>query len=72
MEPERADYQRDLSGALARVGMADDQAAGDHLRRALAILTSLKDAGRLDKVDEPKIADLQRMLNEAASEERAS
>jgi tetratricopeptide (TPR) repeat protein len=63
-EPDRADYQRDLVVSLVRVGIADDPAAGNHLQRALAILVSMKDAGRLETVDEPMIPELRRLLHD--------
>jgi len=63
-ETDRADYQRDLSVSLARVGMTGDPAPSDRLQRALAILVSLKDTGRLDAVDEPMIPQLRRLLDD--------
>jgi tetratricopeptide (TPR) repeat protein len=44
-EPERADYQRDLATSLWLVGEAENPADIKFLKRALAILESLKDGG---------------------------
>jgi hypothetical protein len=63
-EPDRADYQRDLVVSLWRVGTLDDAAAAEYLPRALAILTSLQEAGRLNSVDEPMIEQLREVLRE--------
>lgn len=63
-EPDRADYQRDLSVSLVKVGSGDDPSGVVHLERALTILESLKDTGRLEPVDEPMIPELKRMLHD--------
>lgn len=63
-EPERADYQRDLVVSYWRLGTEDEPAAERHLRRALGILMSLKESGRLDPVDEPWIPRLREFLRQ--------
>jgi tetratricopeptide (TPR) repeat protein len=61
-EPERADYQRDLAISLWRVGEAENPADIKFLKRALAILESLKDDGRLATADEWMIPELKRLI----------
>ncbi len=55
-EPQRADFQVDVAISLARIG---DRAS---LERGLEILLGLKQEGRLQPVDEPKIGALRKML----------
>jgi len=61
-EPDRADYQRDLVTGLVRLAIWDGPAGGNHLRRALGILRSLKHEGRLSVADEPMIPEVERLL----------
>ncbi len=61
-EPERADYQRDLAISLWRVGEAENPADIKFLKRALSILKSLKDGGRLATTDEGMIPELKRLI----------
>ena len=63
-EPDRADYQRDLAVSHWRLGTEDDPAAEGHLRRALGVLMSMKETGRLDPVDEPHIEQLRELLRQ--------
>ena len=63
-EPDRADYQRDLVVSHWRLGLIEDAGGESHLRQALAILVSLKQAGRLNPVDEPYIDQLRKLLRE--------
>jgi hypothetical protein len=67
-EPDRADYQRDLAVSHVRLGMMEDETSESHLKQALAILMSLKQAGRLDPVDEPYIDQLRQTLRERGIE----
>ena len=63
-EPDRADYQRDLMASHWRLGLMEDETGESHLRQALAILVSLKQAGRLNPVDEPYIDQLRELLRQ--------
>ena len=60
-EPGRADYQRDVTVSLVKLGTAR------HLQRALNIALDLQKTNRLNKSDEPMIAALQQMLQQAKS-----
>ena len=55
-EPDRADFQVDVVNSLVRIG---DRRS---LERALEILLRLKQEGRLQPADEPKIEGLREML----------
>jgi len=61
-EPERADFQIDLAVSLARVGAWDEDDHNERLQRALTILVALKDHGQLSQADEPKIAELRKLM----------
>jgi hypothetical protein len=61
-EPDRADYQRDLSVSLVRVGQMDDSNRQACLSRALAILKTLEAGGRLNPTDKPLIEAIDKML----------
>ncbi len=63
-EPDRTDYQRDLVVSHGRLGLMEDETGEPHLRQALAILVSLKQAGRLSPVDEPYIDQLRKLLRQ--------
>lgn len=67
-EPDRADYQRDLVVSHWRLGLMEDEKSDWHLKQALAILVSLKQAGRLDPVDEPYLDQLRQTLRERGIE----
>ena len=67
-EPDRADYQRDLGASHWRLGLMEDGTSGWHLKQALAILVSLKQANRLAPVDEPYIDQLRQTLRERGIE----
>ena len=60
-EPGRADYQRDVIVSLVKLGTAPQ------LQRALDIALDLQKTNRLNKSDEPMIAALQQMLQQAKS-----
>jgi tetratricopeptide (TPR) repeat protein len=62
-EPDRADFQRDLAACLLSIGK-DDEGNTAQLQRALRILTTLSESGRLDPVDEPRLAVLKRTLGQ--------
>ncbi len=64
MEPDRADYQRALIVPHVRLGLMENETSGSHLKQALSILMSLKQAGRLNPVDEPYIDQLRQTLPE--------
>jgi hypothetical protein len=51
-----------------RLGLMEDEKSGWHLKQALAILVSLKQAGRLSPVDEPYIDQLRQTLRERGIE----
>jgi hypothetical protein len=59
-EPDRADYQRDLSVSLWRVGVLEESPA--HLQRALGVLESLHSSGRMLVTDEPFLARLREIV----------
>ena len=61
-EPDRADYQRDLAVCLIGLGQLAVPPSCKQLKRALAILSLLKDTGRLNTVDEPMVVQLSRMV----------
>ncbi len=63
-EPDRADYQRDLAVSYNRLAMIDVEGDEGHLRQALAIMVSLREAGKLDPVDEPWVQQLTKTLDE--------
>ncbi len=63
-EPDRADYQRDLAISLLTVGREEGPSAGEALRPAHSILLTLRESGRLDPVDEPMIAAVEKRLSE--------
>ena len=66
-EPDRADYQRDLSVSYERMGdlyraLGQGEQAREAYQKSLAIAERLKETGRLGQVDEPLIARLKRAL----------
>ncbi|MGO8918080.1 MAG: CHAT domain-containing protein, partial [Stellaceae bacterium] len=61
-EPDRADYQVDLASSLTRVGIAGGSFAPEPIERALAILLTLQEAGRLAPDHESTIAELRELL----------
>ena len=61
-EPDRADYQVDLASSLVRVALTGASERQKGLKRALSILTALRDQERLAPVDEGKIAALEQMI----------
>ena len=62
-EPDRADYQVDLAISLVRVGTARTRADRGLLERALQILRTLEEQGRLMEEDKPKIPALEAMIS---------
>jgi tetratricopeptide (TPR) repeat protein len=69
-EPGRADYQVDLAVSLWTVGRLKKPHGKPELRRALSILELLQAEGRLSPVDEPKMGEIQRVLERLESEEQ--
>ena len=61
-DPSNAQLQRDLVVLLVRLGEAAPELAKEHLTRALAIVTSLAETGRLPPRDAWMIEDLQNRL----------
>jgi len=61
-EPDRADYQRDLCVSLWRIGILENSPV--RLGRALEILQSLQQTGRMLPGDQPFLKQLQESLRE--------
>ncbi len=64
-EPARADYLRELVIPLWRLGLFQLPESTELLEQALGILVSLKEAGRLNPVDESMIGELQATIKQA-------
>ena len=67
-EPDRADYQRDLAISLSSAVTASGSFAREPIERALAILLTLQQAGRLVPGHESKIAALRDLLGSEGTE----
>ena len=61
-EPERADYQMDLVVSYFKIATASTPPDRALLEKALTILLTLQEQGRLSPADQPKIAALQQLL----------
>jgi len=61
-DPANVGWQRDLVASLVRLAEVAPQSAKEHLARALAIVTSLAETGRLPPRDAWMIEDLQNRL----------
>ena len=61
-EPERVDYQIELVVPYSRLGLTSTPPDRALLEKALAILLTLQEQGRLSPADQPKIAALQQLL----------